>query len=143
MSNVQVSKCPFQAIWYSHIGSSSQLGDSPHLAENLSHLPCIHGGPAPHLVANSKIRSQSRTLYNRVHLLASINIVDFPTPIGGNITDDNIGRKFQSISSRFPSLLRVPVPSGVFLALHVLALPAIGWNYFKRHQCPKCLGYRL
>lgn len=30
--------------------------------------------------------------------------------------------------------MRIPVPSAVFLALHALLLPAIAWNYFKRHQ---------
>jgi len=43
-------------------------------------------------------------------------MVNFPTPIGGNITDDDI------------------VPCAVFLGLHALLLPAIAWNYLKRQQ---------
>ena len=59
-------------------------------------------------------------------------MVTFPTPIGGNITDDDIGRKacFIEVSP----LTCVPVPCAIFVALHALLLPAIAWNYFKRHQ---------
>ncbi len=60
-------------------------------------------------------------------------MVNFPTPIGGNITDDDIGRKDPS-SSMDRYLTCVPVPCAIFLALHVLLLPAIAWNYLKRHQ---------
>jgi len=60
-------------------------------------------------------------------------MVNFPTPIGGSITDDDIGMKDpSSLMDRY--LTSTPAPSTIFLALHALLLPAIAWNYFKRHQ---------
>ena len=61
-------------------------------------------------------------------------MVNFPTPIGGNITDDDIGREDPS-SSMDRYLTCVPVHSAIFLALQAL-LPVIAWNYLKRHQWP-------
>ena len=52
----------------------------------------------------SGVSPELYTTFGRcAHLLASSDMVDFPTPIGGNIMDGNIGRKFQSRRGFRPS----------------------------------------